>query len=289
MDRPSRPSAGARSRSCCRRSARSSAPDADRPAPPRGPRGRRRRVLPEVVRRGRGRAARCPRPASVEPRSDRATAEGLPRPAMQALVEQAAPFADALAAPRPTAARRCAPADRARADVLMATAAAGPGLYGPQPALRGAARAGRPRRAARRARAAARRAAVTAAARRPAPTPRRGRRRRAAVVAAGVSAGLAADIAGEAVGARPAVRRAEPVQEARPRRARPPDPRPLRPRAGPPRDRGRRRRRRREDRADRPARRRVRGAPTTRSSWSPAIARRRRRARRGARAAAASP
>src|SRR3954451_19266401 len=52
----------------------------------------------------------------LEVRSDRATAEGLSTPGIQALVEQAAPFADALAAAMPAAAP-----------------ASGPRLYGPQP------------------------------------------------------------------------------------------------------------------------------------------------------------
>src|SRR5687768_7551768 len=72
--------------------------------------------------------ARGPLPsdADVETRNDRATAEGLRAPAIQALVEQAAPFADALARAEATV------SDRA-ADVLLATAASEPGLYGPQP------------------------------------------------------------------------------------------------------------------------------------------------------------
>ncbi len=56
----------------------------------------------------------------LEIRSDRATAEGLSSPAIQALVEQATPFADALAAAMPEAERREAPQVSA-------------GLYGPQP------------------------------------------------------------------------------------------------------------------------------------------------------------
>jgi flagellar biosynthesis GTPase FlhF len=61
-------------------------------------------------------------------RNDRATSEGLRAPAIQALVEQAAPFADALARADASA------ADRA-SDVLLAAAAGGApaGLYGPQP------------------------------------------------------------------------------------------------------------------------------------------------------------
>jgi flagellar biosynthesis GTPase FlhF len=54
---------------------------------------------------------------SLEARNDRATAEGLASPAIQALVEQASPFADALT----------------RADEVLVEAAADAGLYGPQP------------------------------------------------------------------------------------------------------------------------------------------------------------
>src|SRR5215213_8692987 len=72
-----------------------------------------------------------PSDSDVETRNDRATAEGLRTPAIQALVEQAAPFADALARAESTA------SDRA-ADILIAAAVADPppapgGLYGPQP------------------------------------------------------------------------------------------------------------------------------------------------------------
>src|SRR3954453_5520403 len=81
--------------------------------------------------------ARRPLPgeAELETRNDRATAEGLRAPAIQALVEQAAPFADALARVDDSA------SDRA-SDVLLATAAQGAastpapapaGLYGAQP------------------------------------------------------------------------------------------------------------------------------------------------------------
>jgi flagellar biosynthesis GTPase FlhF len=89
--------------------------------------------------------ARKPLPGEqlVEARSDRATAEGLASPAVRALIDQAAPFADALARAERTV------ADRA-GDVLVAVAAgtevpapAGEpepgfapmdaGLYGPQP------------------------------------------------------------------------------------------------------------------------------------------------------------
>ena len=62
-------------------------------------------------------------------RNDRATAEGLASPAIQALVEQATPFADALARAEVTV------GDRAH-EILAAAAQGAPiaaGLYGPQP------------------------------------------------------------------------------------------------------------------------------------------------------------
>jgi flagellar biosynthesis GTPase FlhF len=64
----------------------------------------------------------------LEARNDRATVEGLSSPAIQALVDQAAPFADALTRAQTTT------GDRAH-EVLVAaaTASADPGLYGPQP------------------------------------------------------------------------------------------------------------------------------------------------------------
>jgi flagellar biosynthesis GTPase FlhF len=64
----------------------------------------------------------------THPRNDRATAEGLASPAIQALVDQAAPFADALARAEETVGERAH-------EVLIAaaTASADPGLYGPQP------------------------------------------------------------------------------------------------------------------------------------------------------------
>ena len=99
--------------------------------PPRGSRGRRRRLLPALVRRGRRARRAARRAARSRSRNDRATAEGLASPAIQALVEQAAPFADALARAR----RRRRPS--ARREVLVAPpprpAAADAGLYGPQP------------------------------------------------------------------------------------------------------------------------------------------------------------
>ncbi len=66
----------------------------------------------------------------LEARNDRATAEGLASPAIQALVDQAAPFADALARAEGSVGARAQ-------DVLLAAAAAAApvdaGLYGPQP------------------------------------------------------------------------------------------------------------------------------------------------------------
>src|SRR5829696_1252956 len=129
-----------------------------------------------------------PSDSDVETRNDRATAEGLRSPAIQALVEQAAPFADALARAESTA------SDRA-ADVLMAAAVADParGLYGPQPRYTAPETPSTPV-----ATAPAEVALVT-------PPPPAGPGRPGAadaaerrMVAAGVSAGLAADIAGEA-------------------------------------------------------------------------------------------
>ena len=72
--------------------------------------------------------AALPDEKPLEARNDRATAEGLASPAIQALVDQAAPFADALAQAQSTV------GDRAH-EVLIAaaTGAADAGLYGPQP------------------------------------------------------------------------------------------------------------------------------------------------------------
>jgi flagellar biosynthesis GTPase FlhF len=72
--------------------------------------------------------AALPDEKTLETRNDRATAEGLASPAIQALVDQAAPFADALAR------AESAVGERAH-EVLIAaaTASADPGLYGPQP------------------------------------------------------------------------------------------------------------------------------------------------------------
>jgi len=65
----------------------------------------------------------------LEARNDRATAEGLASPAIQALVDQAAPFADALAQ------AQGAVGERAHEVLIAAATAAAPdaGLYGPQP------------------------------------------------------------------------------------------------------------------------------------------------------------
>jgi flagellar biosynthesis protein FlhF len=59
-------------------------------------------------------------------RNDRATAEGFESPAIRALVDQAAPFADALA-------RAQTPVGARAQDVLLAAAQGSAGLYGPQP------------------------------------------------------------------------------------------------------------------------------------------------------------
>jgi flagellar biosynthesis GTPase FlhF len=71
--------------------------------------------------------ARSPLPDEVDPvpRNDRATAEGLGSSVVRALVEQASPFADALARAERTAG--------SRADEFLASEAADAGLYGPQP------------------------------------------------------------------------------------------------------------------------------------------------------------
>jgi flagellar biosynthesis GTPase FlhF len=74
--------------------------------------------------------AALPDEQPLEARNDRATAEGLSSPAIQALVDQAAPFADALTRAQTTT------GDRAHEVLVAAAAAAAPvdaGLYGPQP------------------------------------------------------------------------------------------------------------------------------------------------------------
>jgi flagellar biosynthesis protein FlhF len=130
--------------------------------------------------------ARRPQPGETPDltRNDRATAEGLSSPAIQALVEQASPFADALAR------ASSAPAVDRTHDILMAAAAgaatAPAGLYGPQPNA----------------------AAIEAVAPPAPPAPdvpvSEATRRAAAglegkLTAAGLSATLAADVVGEAV------------------------------------------------------------------------------------------
>jgi flagellar biosynthesis GTPase FlhF len=133
--------------------------------------------------------ARGPLPSDAAPevRNDGATAEGLRTPIVQALVEQASPFADALA----------------RADATMVATA---GLYGPQPnmaALDAVAPVAAPADEVVPADEVARVAAplppdIIA----PSALPDRPRAAEAAeqrLVASGLSAGLAADVVGEAV------------------------------------------------------------------------------------------
>src|SRR3954466_10962498 len=71
--------------------------------------------------------ARSPLPDEMDPvpRNDRATEEGLSSPVVRALVEQASPFADALA--------RAERGIGTRAEEFLASEAADAGLYGPQP------------------------------------------------------------------------------------------------------------------------------------------------------------
>jgi flagellar biosynthesis GTPase FlhF len=139
--------------------------------------------------------ARAPLPDErpLEIRSDRATVEGLSSPAVQALFEQATPFADALAA----AARE----QQTSEDTFSATVQPEPdevleevpsGLYGPQPnmaALQDAAPEGEPEPVA------------------PAPAPERPKATRPVaadaaedrLMEAGLSEALASDVVGEAV------------------------------------------------------------------------------------------
>jgi flagellar biosynthesis GTPase FlhF len=81
--------------------------------------------------------ARRPVPgeSELEARNDRATAEGLRAPAIQALVEQAAPFADALARADDSVSDRASDVllAAARSGMPAAAAPAPAGLYGPQP------------------------------------------------------------------------------------------------------------------------------------------------------------
>src|SRR3954463_12662109 len=76
----------------------------------------------------------------LEARNDRATTEGLSAPGVQALIQQAAPFADALARAESTVADRAGEVllAAARGEVPVAPQAAPvavvpAGLYGPQP------------------------------------------------------------------------------------------------------------------------------------------------------------
>jgi flagellar biosynthesis GTPase FlhF len=120
----------------------------------------------------------------LEARNDRATAEGLGSPAIQALVEQAAPFAEALSRAEVTVGERAQ-------DVLLAAARgqSDAGLYGPQPnreAVEQAAPVAEAEAAPEREALAAPRPATAGAAEQ-------------RLVAAGLSAELAADVVGEAV------------------------------------------------------------------------------------------
>jgi flagellar biosynthesis GTPase FlhF len=125
----------------------------------------------------------------LEVRSDRATAEGLSSPGIQAIVQQAAPFADAL---MEAAARE----NEAPADVPPVAA----GLYGPQPKFE-------PMTAPAEIAAAAPAPEISApeiAAPAPAPSrtpepPAAAAGLEAKLAAAGISAALAADVVGEAV------------------------------------------------------------------------------------------
>ena len=140
----------------------------------------------------------------LEARNDRATAEGLASPAIQALVDQAAPFADALARAEGSVGERAQ-------EVLLAAASGAPRRPCPgrrrplRPAAepcrdRGRRRRPRPRLRDRRPRPLPAPAVADAAPRglgvpRPATADAAEQR----LVAAGLSAGLAADIVGEAV------------------------------------------------------------------------------------------
>ena len=105
-----------------------------------------------------------------EPRNDRATAEGLASPAIQALVEQASPFADAL---------------------VRAEGKASPGLYGPQPNTEAIEEAAPERPAPA--------APKTVPASPVAAAPPSAANIEARLVANGLSPALAADVVGEAV------------------------------------------------------------------------------------------
>jgi flagellar biosynthesis GTPase FlhF len=142
--------------------------------------------------------AREPLPAerALEARNDRATAEGLATPGVQALVEQAAPFADALA--------RAEAGVAERAHDVLNEAARSAGLYGPQPNVPAAPAAIASLRADPAALDLAAPAAPAApdlaapAARAPEP-PAAAATLEAKLVAAGLSPALAADLVGEAV------------------------------------------------------------------------------------------
>jgi flagellar biosynthesis GTPase FlhF len=69
----------------------------------------------------------------LEIRTDRATSEGLSTPGIQALVEQAAPFADALAAVMPHPAAIVEPEPHSQPQSQPDVASAPANLYGPQP------------------------------------------------------------------------------------------------------------------------------------------------------------
>ena len=104
-DPTSRPSAAERSRSCCRRSASSSAPTPIVRAPARRPDGRHRRLLPAALRRGRGarrrpRAHRRLRRAARDARVVRRSCSPTPRPHADPVVT---------ATPAPAAGDRPAP------------------------------------------------------------------------------------------------------------------------------------------------------------------------------------
>jgi flagellar biosynthesis protein FlhF len=139
----------------------------------------------------------------LEARNDRATAEGLASPAIQALVDQAAPFADALAQ------AQGAVGERAHEVLIAAATAAAPdaGLYGPQPnhaAIEDAAppyvSAFEPELVASEGLGAARPAAEPVATEGlPAARPAAADAAEQRLVAAGLSAALASDVVGEAV------------------------------------------------------------------------------------------
>ena len=201
--------------------------------------------------------ARGPLPsrrATLEPRNDRATAEGLARRrpgarrAGRAVRRRARARAERDGAPtRAADVLRRRPRPRAPPGSTARSRTAAPPPEPPAPSARAASRSSSPTRGARARREPPGR--EPAPRRRPRPAPARRATAEQRLVAAGLSAGLAADVVGEAVAhGLPFAHAAQP-QEARPLRARPPHPRARRPRARPPRDRRRRRRRRRQDHA----------------------------------------